>query len=945
MSRVSHSDEEPIILSPTLLPSRLARLVSALSRSSTISLRLGTFVIETVLDSARIGTITSIDVSKRAVESLVFKAEEDVPEGGIFTTLGMSAINRTTTLAQLFASASFHFATSAVSTFSNLAQDSVHMVDSIFGSTESSRAIASIISLIRRELGDGSGLYGLVSGLTCFSILQARGSRRTLQGIEMRVLWDVVVLDTGETRTLEVKNTRADLYDELAVVKHIAPDAEVVVSTEEVTTKTTTIEVVGSSAEGAKVAIPDNAVVMEEEVLDPRDGENPRYRVMFQSISRRFNKKRGTGEDINAFSRPPLNGFTTSSMRQQTGSSIASQRSDSKVYEIEDPDERDLLEVSGDGTQRVSLELRPSVSSDVPSTYSLSRDGAVTPDGQLQPPADIRSHTDLVMTDDEDLLHNDGSPVKTSQYDDISVAPESPAAHEVSISRRISKSLKSVDQHVKRAASPFIGPGMVPISKKLSRHNSVPAVGATTITRRQSQRHLRGGKYRDGHHSSDVLIGSPSNSNSAAAPPQSSPVSGRGGRRRSSSTSFYTLKTTQSQTSLVLDASEEPQIQPFPPAHICSNLAKYMRFASASYGQSFMRLLGIGIADRMFPSTDAHHAEHHAFASHTGVGLDHILLSSFTDTAIDQSGGIPLVHFVAVDHVNKTVVLTIRGTLGLEDVLTDLTCEYQEFEWRGKIYKAHRGMLKSALLLKRPSSRVLMTIKVALEELGREYGLVICGHSLGGGVAALLSILISEPAPGGIFVTSGYSTLPAGRKIHSYAFGPPATISSDLRMKTRRLTTSVVYGLDIVPCLSLGVLRDFQSVALAFKADKQGVVDQIRKRVLSKLASRTGAFFDAQDDDYLWAELCKLRHGMQNEKLVPPGDVYHLTTSTVFETHDGRTKKATRVVGRVVLDVDKRFGEPVFGRGIFHHSPVYYERALEVLERGICEDKKDDGII
>ncbi|KAK9433711.1 hypothetical protein V1505DRAFT_124629 [Lipomyces doorenjongii] len=944
MSLVHHSDEEPIILSPTLLPSRLARLVSALSRSSTISLRLGTFVIETVLDSARIGTITSIDVSKRAVESLVFKAEEDVPEGGIFTNLGMSAINKTTTLAQLFASASFHFATSAVSTFSNLAQDSVHMVDSIFGSTESSRAIASIISLIRRELGDGSGLYGLVSGLTCFSILQARSSRRTLQGIEMRVLWDVVVLDTGETRTLEVKNTRADLYDELAVVKHIAPDTEVVVSTEEVTTKTTTIEVVGSAAEGARVAIPDNAVVMEEEVLDPRDGEKPRYRVMFQSISRRFNKKRGTGEDINALRSPSPNGFP-STVRQTTGSSVASHQSDSKVYEIEDPDERDLLEISGDGAPRLSLELRPSVSSDIPSTYSLSRDGTITPDGQLQSSPEISSETDLLMADD-DFLRNDGSPVKSSQYEDyVSVPPASPASHEVSISRRISKSLKSVDQHVKRAASPLLAAGMAPANKKLPRHNSVPSAGATTMARRQSQRHLRGGKYRDGHLSTDVQIGSPSNPNSTAPQTPSSPVAGRGGRRRSSSTSFYTLKTTQSQTSLVLDASEEPQIQPFPPAHICSNLAKYMRFASASYGQSFMRLLGIGIADRMFPSTDTHHAEHHAFANHTGVGLDHILLSSFTDTAIDQSGGIPLVHFVAVDHVNKTVVLTIRGTLGLEDVLTDLTCEYQEFEWRGKIYKAHRGMLKSALLLKRPSSRVLMTIKVALEELGREYGLVVCGHSLGGGVAALLSILISEPGPGGLFVTSAYSTLPAGRKIHSYAFGPPATISSDLRMKTRNLTTSVVYGLDIVPCLSLGVLRDFQNVALAFKADKQGVVDQIRKRVLSKLASRTGAFFDAQDDDYLWAELCKLRQGMQHEKLVPPGEVYHLTTSTVFETHDGRTKKATRVVGRVVLDVDKRFGEPVFGRGIFHHSPVYYERALEVLERGICQEKKDDGII
>ncbi|KAK9467149.1 hypothetical protein V1512DRAFT_262068 [Lipomyces arxii] len=913
MSLVMRSEDPSSALSPTLLPSRLARLVSTLSRSSTISLRLGTFVAETILDSARLGTITSIDVSKRAIESLVFKAEEDVPDGGIFTTLGMNAIHKTTTLAQLFASASFHLATSTVSTFSNLVQDSVHMIDSIFGSTESSRAIASIISLIRRELGDGAGMYGLVSGLTCFSILQTRGWRRTVQSIEMRTLWDVVVLDTGETRTLEVKNTRADLYDELAVVNHIAPEAEVLVSTEEVTTKTTTIEVIGGSADTAEVAIPQNAVVMEEQFPDTRDGEKSRYRVMFQSVSRRLNRKRGTGEDINWLrSISPSGG--TSSIKQSV-SSYTPSAPDQRLYEIEDPDEKDLVDVGSPGDRRLSLDTRPSMPSSP--AYSGSGESPIREDENMD-------------EDDEEL---DELSFNTSRNEDGSTM--SPAQHEASVSRRLSKSIRAADLHTKRPGSP-LSQSLGQSNKTLVRHNSVPGTRSADPRRSLNKPRSRVGIFKDLH-----LNTEPTSSGSVSNSAPTSPTASRSLRRKSS-TSFYTLKTTQSQTSLVLDASEEPQIQPFPPAHICHNMAKYMRFASASYGQAFMRLLGLGMPDRMFPSNDnSHHVEHHAFANHTGIGLEHILLSSFSDAAIEQSGGIPLVHFVAVDHMSKTVVLTIRGTLGLEDVLTDLTCEFEEFEWMGKTYKAHRGMLKSAKLLKRPLSRVFMTIKVALEELGPDYGLVICGHSLGGGVGALLSILISEPSIDGVFVTSADSTLPAGRKIHSYAFGPTATISSNLRLATRHLTTSVVYGLDIVPCLSLGVLRDFQNVALAFKADKQGVVDQIRNRVLSKLASRTGAFFDAQDDEYLWTELCKLREGMQNEKLVPPGEVYHLTTSTVFETHDGRTRKATRVVGKVILDVDKRFGEPVFGRGIFHHSPVYYERALDVLERGICEEQDE----
>ena len=154
---------------------------------------------------------------------------------------------------------------------------------------------------------------------------------------------------------------------------------------------------------------------------------------------------------------------------------------------------------------------------------------------------------------------------------------------------------------------------------------------------------------------------------------------------------------------------------------------------------------------------------------------------------------------------------------------------------------------------------------------------------------------------------------------------------------TRSLITTVVYGLDMVPCLSLGLLRDFQSVAVAFKNDKQGVVHEIKRRFLAQLASRHNplSVHDA-DDDYLWSVLKTLRAVMQSEKLVPPGEIYTVSTSTVFETHDGKTKRATRIIGKIVIDVEKRFGEPAFGRGIFHHSPVYYEQALRTLEMGVC---------
>ncbi|KAK9475478.1 uncharacterized protein V1510DRAFT_358860 [Dipodascopsis tothii] len=890
------------VLSRTLLPFPLACVVSSVSRTTTIALRLGTYVSDTVLESSRIGTLTTIDVYKRALESLIWKTEVDVPDGEEWTDFGMTTVHKAATLAQLFTSASFHLASKGITTASNLAQDSVHMIDSIFGSTEASRAIASIITMIRRELGNGAGLYGLVSGLTCFSILQSRGWRRTIERTDMRILWDVIVSDTGETRTLQVQKSRNEFGDEISFLAKIPSDAVATVTTDEVTKKTTTIELIGS--DGSSITIPENAIVTEETIRS-HEGEKPRYRLQFQTLSRKLNRKNGTGDELNTISTP-------ANVPESPANSTYDRHSENHLR-IHTPEATET---------RTGEVIRPCMEID-----------AHRSDTELVPEEDVtycladlspsRSHTDK-------SIHSVNVPVDL-------LSSSSHSGHRFSSSLKAEQRAKRLNMTIQSIKHP----------DQVMRLSSYPPT---------PDHHNRGSSWnlvptlKDIQHGIDnkeAEMSSPHPQTStqqlqgqqATAPSLSRTPSGR--KRRNSAA--YTLRTTQSQTSLVFNTGDELQIQLFPPAHICTNMARYMRFASASYGQSFMRLLGLGIPDRIFPATDAHHAEHHAFASHTGVGLDHILLSSFQDSAIDKSGGIPLVHFVAVDHINKAVVLTIRGTLGLEDVLTDLTCEYEEFEWKGLKYKAHSGMLKSATILQRPTSRVLITIKLALEELGSDYGLVICGHSLGGGVGALLGLLISEPDKDGNFVTSASSTLPSGLKIHCYAFGPPATMSSELRLLTRYLCTSVVYGLDIVPCLSLGVLRDFQNVALAFKEDKEGVVKQIRQRVFSKFASR-GAMFDAQDDDYLWSVLEDLRASMSNEKLVPPGEVYHVTTSTIFEAHDGRTRKATRVVGRVINDVDKRFGEPVFGRSIFHHSPVYYERALDVLERGIC-DGKQDGLL
>jgi hypothetical protein len=105
---------------------------------------------------------------------------------------------------------------------------------------------------------------------------------------------------------------------------------------------------------------------------------------------------------------------------------------------------------------------------------------------------------------------------------------------------------------------------------------------------------------------------------------------------------------------------------------------------------------------------------------------------------------------------------------------------------------------------------------------------------------------------------------------------------------------------------------------------------------------------------------------MKNPKLVPPGEVFIVETTQVYDrlsadvkkearygfdaegqTKDDRTERlyealgrpATRVQFKLVRDVETRFGELRFGRDMFtDHSPGRYESKLGALEAGVCED-------
>ncbi|KAJ2327231.1 hypothetical protein GGI00_004518, partial [Coemansia sp. RSA 2681] len=247
-----------------------------------------------------------------------------------------------------------------------------------------------------------------------------------------------------------------------------------------------------------------------------------------------------------------------------------------------------------------------------------------------------------------------------------------------------------------------------------------------------------------------------------------------------------------------------------------------------------------------------------------------------------------LVHYIAVDHATRSIVLACRGTLGISDLFIDMICEYETIrlpehspppggtaaEAPGPSdFRVHSGMWHSALLLADASSEVFKEVAEALR-LYPEYGLVVTGHSLGGGVASLLTLLWSQPmfspqhhhhatdvpprgrmTPGSAhgslrqFVTTAKFGLVSQRPIHCFSFGSPCSTNAALSYYCRGLVTSVVNANDVVSFLSIGTCVDILNIS-AVLGRERGVAEKVVRKFLATQRSKIGKKLNLFDFDF-----------------------------------------------------------------------------------------------
>ncbi|XP_045849967.1 diacylglycerol lipase-beta isoform X2 [Meles meles] len=207
-----------------------------------------------------------------------------------------------------------------------------------------------------------------------------------------------------------------------------------------------------------------------------------------------------------------------------------------------------------------------------------------------------------------------------------------------------------------------------------------------------------------------------------------------------------------------------------------ANCHHYMQFAAAAYGwplyvyrNPFTGLCKIGgdccrsrTTDYDLVGGDRLHCHFGSILHTTGLQYRDFIHISFHDKVYE------LPFIVALDHRKESVVVAVRGTMSLQDILTDLSAESET-----------------------------LNLECGVQDCSahKEYRLVVVGHSLGAGAAALLALMLRSSYP----------------QVRCYAFSPPrGLLSKSLYEYSKTFIVSLVLGKDVIPRLSVTNLEDLK---------------------------------------------------------------------------------------------------------------------------------------
>lgn len=230
------------------------------------------------------------------------------------------------------------------------------------------------------------------------------------------------------------------------------------------------------------------------------------------------------------------------------------------------------------------------------------------------------------------------------------------------------------------------------------------------------------------------------------------------------------------------------------------NAERLMRYCAATFGAMWLAgfIDGISALERVRVATMAGKAPGDVALACAGIHGDVEILAFEQSTHLLYAPG----YMVAVDYDMGYVLVAFRGTSSIADALADLDCSSMDISLGGMEGSAHGGMWKVA---ERLDDALTPLAQAGLQKLSLRslpLRLLLTGHSLGAGVAALLAARWRD--------SSKFESI----NVRCVSFACPQVLDLSLSVATSNFITSVILGDDLVPRLSLATAHDLRDAML-----------------------------------------------------------------------------------------------------------------------------------
>jgi len=269
-----------------------------------------------------------------------------------------------------------------------------------------------------------------------------------------------------------------------------------------------------------------------------------------------------------------------------------------------------------------------------------------------------------------------------------------------------------------------------------------------------------------------------------------------------------------------------------------------------------------------------------AFLREAGLEPDDIVYANF-GTGLRKRP-----YCVVADKEWKAIVVVIRGTFALEDLVADLTIKPtqlddigERFGFDGQGEHAHSGMLASAEWIYSDLEEQRVLEKLLREECSQYPGfsLYVTGHSLGAGVAALLALMLHQKYD-----------------LKCICYEPPGCVMTK-KAASQKYIHSYVMGSDIVPRLSVLAIEHLRDTVLTMIArtkvpkyqvlspwlscskPKKDTVEESDSMLHRNESVPESSFYSQVLDFWRYQDEIKEERGERTILLLPPGKrIVHL---------------------------------------------------------------------